>query len=312
VVVGYWVDDSHCLGIEASGFILSRRNVTLDSDTGLNTLTFPFSFAMPGTGTGGTGTGAAAPNLVLTTDAQAHLSVTSSTKLWGGELNARSGTCCFGPLTFEGFLGFRYVDLEEGLTSNEAIALFPPVVGGVFVPGGIPNNPGLPLVFNIFDDIQTRNQFYGAQLGGTIDWRFGCFFLNGTGSIGLGDMHQSVNLLGGSASLAAGTPSIAPGGLITSADDLGHHSREHCAFVSEWGIKFGYSFGCHLRAFVGYNALFLSSVVRPPDQVSFSRTNLQVTVNGTPQTINVLSPGFRFNASEVWVQGCDFGVEVRF
>src|SRR5262249_26054744 len=148
-IVGFWVDDNHCLGIEASGFILSRRNVTLASDTGLNTLSFPFSFTMPGAGTGGTGTGAAAPNLVLSTDARAHLSATASTKLWGGELNARSGTCCFGPLTFEGFLGFRYVDLEEGLTSNEAIALFPPVVGGVFLPGGIPNNPGLPVIFNV-------------------------------------------------------------------------------------------------------------------------------------------------------------------
>jgi hypothetical protein len=53
-------------------------------------------------------------------------------------------------------------------------------------------------------------------------------------------------------------------------------------------------------------------VARPADQVPFSRTNLQVTVNNAPQRINVISPGFQFAALTVLVQGCNFGLEFRY
>jgi hypothetical protein len=299
LTAGYWLDDQHCGAIEVSGFFLATRNMDLNSDTGQNLLSFPFSFMIPGF------TGTTPPPSILTLDADARLHTSSSVEMWGTEVQGRCGKVWIGSVAIEGFGGFRYINLEEDFTSPESISLV-----------GIPGLSNLPLIptpagFAFTDDIHTRNQFYGAQLGGTIDWCWHCFFLNLTGKVGLGDMHQAVDLLGNTVSL---TPpvTVTPGGLVTSADDLGHHSRDRCCVLTEGGVNFGYNFGCHLRAFVGYNALFLSSVARPPDQVSFARTNLQVTVNNTPQSINVISPGFRFSSTDVTVQGCNFGLEFRY
>jgi hypothetical protein len=187
--VGYWFDDAHCFALEASGFFLSPRNIDATTSTGTNLLTFPLSVMIPGT------TGTPGSAAILTLAANAQLRATSFNEMWGAEVNGRSGKCWIGPVSFEGFGGLRYINLEEDFSSTESISLT-----GIPALTNFPLTPA-PAGFSFFDAIHTRNQFYGAQLGAMVDCCCGCFFLNATGKLGLGDMHQAVNLEGGALSL---------------------------------------------------------------------------------------------------------------
>ena len=77
--------------------------------------------------------------------------------------------------------GFRYVDLRETLNIST-------VSSDILT---VPNT-----VLSQSDQFNTRNQFYGGQLGGRINWQYDRFVLDLTGKLALGDTHQTVDIQG--------------------------------------------------------------------------------------------------------------------
>jgi hypothetical protein len=57
-----------------------------------------------------------------------------------------------------------------------------------------------------------------------------------------------------------------------------------------------------VTATVGYTFLYISSVVRPSDQIDRS-------VNIAPPNTR---PAFSFHATDFWTQGVNLGLEIRF
>jgi hypothetical protein len=326
---GVWLDPEESFGLEATGFFLSRRSVSFNSTTGnmLNQgiIDLPSSVVVTNLMlTQGPLTVTAAGNpftAVAVRQATANLTGSSSTGIWGTELNARCTSPSLGAVS--GLLGFRFLDFSENLLVHDTTQLFlPPGVQDLNSAGGqlFPNPAlGLPanLSFTTSDIIRTRNLFYGGQVGLNFDMLIGRFMIDLQGKTGLGVVHQTVNFFGTTVSTStpistATNGMVLPGGLLSSPLDLGKHSSNKIAFVPEINVKLGYLILPNLRAYVGYDFLYLSSAVRPGEQTGISTAGVQATVAGTTTPITVNQPTFRYHDTGVWYNGINFGVEFRY
>ncbi|HTU20456.1 MAG TPA: BBP7 family outer membrane beta-barrel protein [Gemmataceae bacterium] len=288
---GYWFDDCHKWGIDVGGFFLgSGANTTSISSMGTPFLARPFVNAL----TGAQDIEAvAAPNGLTGT-----FSTVNTFFLYGAEANLRRNLFCGCNWYIDGFVGWRLLGLNESLSMNENLA----VVSS--------SNPNLPAgsTFLVHDRFGTSNLFNGAQIGSIGEYRFGRWFVNVRGSVALGGTQQFVNISGSTTSAAPGIPATTlPGGLLAQSSNMGSYTRSMVSMVDEIGINLGYQFTPHIGAFIGYNFLYWTSVVRPAEQIDtvVNPNLIPPAVGGGPSR-----PQFSFNGSDFWVQGINFGLRI--
>ena len=196
--------------------------------------------------------------------------------------------------------GFRYLDLREGLGIAENLQVFPgaPIFAGASI--------------GAFDQFDTRNQFYGGQLGVRAEVRQDRLFANFTGKLALGDTHQTVDINGATTITPPGGPAIVrPGGLLALPSNAGRFSRDEFSVVPEGSVNVGYQVTNNLRAYVGYTFLYWSDVVRPGDAIDLRVNSTRVPTSLAPPS-GPAAPLFAVPGSDFWAQGIDFGVELRF
>lgn len=321
---GVWLDPDGSLGVESTFFFVNRESLGFSSTTGSSgdqsVITFPGAtnnvFIVTPTTTTAIGTTTTTARVLsqsftafVVRQASTTLTGTASTGMWGGELNARATSTSLGAVS--GLVGFRYLNFHEDLNLNNSVHLFlPPGFADRNGLGG-PLNTNLPtdLAFATTDRIRTRNEFYGGQIGLDLDMFVGRFIMDIRAKVALGVMHQTANVFGVS-TLPDGT--TAAGGLLSSAFDQGSHSRNRIAAIPEVNVKLGYLITPNLRAYVGYDFLYLSNVLRPGDQTGITTSGVSATVAGSTSQITVSQPAFRFSETDVWVQGINFGMELRY
>jgi hypothetical protein len=311
ITAGLWCDDRREIGVEASYFFLASHTVTqsVSSSGEANAPILAVPFFADDLGMETTFVLASPSTLA----GAATLSLTS--RLQGAELNGAVRVCRGGAFGLDVLAGFRFVELRENLS-------FATTSLGIESPGAGSNNG---LILNTLDQFNTHNRFYGGQLGVRAEYRMGDLFVGARAKLALGDMHQ-VALIDGSATTnffnaPAGGPftgvptQILPGsGIFAQPTNIGRTSRHEFEAVPEIGVSVGYEFMDGVRAFVGYDLLYLSSVLRPGNQIdrtiTFSQT-LQNTIAG-----NASAPGDRpivpLAGSSFWAQGVNFGVEWRY
>lgn len=324
---GVWLDPQESLGLESSFFFINSRLVPFRDTTGNNITQFPLTFPNSSniytlttttTATSTTTTSTLLQSLptVAVRQSTSNISGSSSSALLGGEVNARSvfglqyARDPFLGYLVSGLLGFRYVDFHESLQVGDAVGLFLPP-GFQDVNGfGQPLNTNLPtnLNYTTLDSIRTTNQFFGGQGGLDVNWYAGRFLVDLRGKVGLGVMHETVDVFGATQTNGV----VVPGGLLSSPLDQGTHTFNRIAVVPEINVKLGYQLRSWVRVFAGYDFLYLSSVVRPGDQTAISSTNIQATVSGTTTTILLNQPSFQFHPTDLVVNGINCGVEFRY
>ena len=121
-------------------------------------------------------------------------------------------------------------------------------VRGTFFPGGGGAFAGTffgpalaPYQVVTADYVQTRNDFFGGNVGFRGDIGYGNWFLNLTGKVAAGYMRQRVDLVGYSTLTAStGLVSTQPGGFFNIAQDLGRHHKDRFAVLPEGGVSVGY------------------------------------------------------------------------
>ncbi len=80
---------------------------------------------------------------------------------------------------------------------------------------------------------------------------------------------------------------------------IGQYSTSHFAVAPECQLQFGYQFTPGIRAGIGYNCLFLSSVVRPGNQID--------------QTYDGVShPLVPMTTTTFWAQGINFTMQFNY
>ena len=97
------------------------------------------------------------------------------------------------------------------------------------------------------------------------------------------------------------------------ASNSGRFTRDAFAVVPEAQVQLGYQLTGQLRAFVGYNFLYVSEVVRPGDQIDRVVDIRQVPLlTPTPALVASSRPAVPFHMTDYWAQGVTFGMAFRY
>jgi hypothetical protein len=293
-MAGWWFGCDHCLGVEGGGFFLGKQTDRFTATSfGTPILARPFFnvllnqqdaefVAEPGN--------AAMNGVAARPPLAGTITGTASSSFWGAEADLRSRLCC-GPCYYvDVFGGYRYLGLDDTLTVSESLQAF---------------ETATPFAFVGFDSFKATNRFNGGQIGLDGELRRARWSLGLRTSIALGDVSERVDISGGKS--LNGVASA--GDLLTQqGTNIGAFHRDRFAWSPQIGLKLGYQVTNHMRAFVGYDFLYVSSVVRAGDQVNLLVNPLPLAgVAGGPA-----EPSFAFHGSDFWAQGVNFGLEFRY
>jgi hypothetical protein len=304
---GHWFDDNGCRGFDWRVFWVAPTTATFGaSSPPFPLLARPFFNVNPGiTGVpfGPSAEVVAAPGVTG--------AVTASMKstLWGAETNYRRFLAGNGCARLDLLVGYRYLDLRDDLTVSETFTAIP----GAILPAGAMTVSG-----TVFDRFRTQNQFHGGQVGLAGSVQRGRWSLDGRSTLALGTVFQSADISGGQRlAFPDGSVAAVPGGLLAvPGANIGHFSQSRFAVVPEVGVNLGYQLTSHLKVFVGYNFLYLSSAVRPggvidPNIDAARVPNLLPAGSGAPLATSI-SPQPQFHASGYYIQGINFGLVYRW
>jgi hypothetical protein len=327
IAVGFWVDREQTWGLEARGEVIDRGvdNFAAVGTLPSNPLTFNTGLAptittlvAPGINGGSTTLTTTGTPIVFVRQTQSSLIGSASNEFYSGELNAKGVFLRLGCVDFGGLVGFRYLRYEEEIAINTAASLVKPA-GSLETPGSLAADTlSQNLTFNTTNRVRALNQFFGAQTGLDIDMKFGSFFLDVRGTLGLGDMHQVADIVGTTTLVnndpAHPTPAstFSAGGLLSGPTDNGQHSRDRFAYVPEVNAKLGCEVTSWLRCWVGYDGLVIGHAASAPGSTVTNTLNTTVSLGGSTSNVNIAQPAFRFQDRDVWVQGATFGFEVRY
>jgi hypothetical protein len=191
--------------------------------------------------------------------------------------------------------GYRFFRMDEDLFIQSQIN----PEGGIFLPGTF---------FAAFDRFSTQTQFHGGYVGLLSDLRRGRFSLETNVQLGMGNVHEVVNIQGQQTIFDGITTTTVEGGLLAKPTNIGHHSRDQFALIPDVEFKAGFQVLPSVRLTAGYNFVYVTRVVRAGNEV-----DLVVNPNqNATQVIGPHRPEVRFNATNLWVQGVTTGVEIRF
>jgi hypothetical protein len=297
--LGHWFDPCQCCGVEASYFFLGNRSVSQSVSSGAAgspVVAVPFF---------NTAFGFEDAYLVASPGVFAGSATLSvSSQLQGAECNGVCNLFRTGAFRVYGLGGFRYLNLVEDLTFATASR---DLTDAGFI--------------NTLDEFDTRNNFYGGQLGLRSEFTRGRFVIETTAKVALGDMNEVVKINGSSFSnltmASLGAPTIvaarsAPGGLFAQPSNIGNYQRNTFCVVPEGDITFGWQLTRRARVTAGYSFLYMSNVVRPGDQINRNLNLTQNVVQGSGTLVGPAQPSFAFHGTDYWAQGISFGLQLRF
>jgi hypothetical protein len=296
--LGGWLNECQTIGLEGDYFFLGSRSAEFTAGgnglPGSQLIARPIVNAITG--------GETAEIIASPGAAAGNIHISSSSRLEGAGTSVLANLCCTCCSRVDLFAGFRYLELREGIGIMEDVAVNPdvPSIGGS--------------TFAVADQFDTRNRFYGGQLGARAEYRRGNAFVDLTGSIALGTMHEEIDIHGSTViTPPGGSPTTVAGGVLALPTNSGHFSRDRFAAVPEIGLNVGYQVTESMRAFVGYSFLYCSNVVRPGDVIDRTVNLSQIPSNlGSGPPAGPARPTVIFKDTEFWAQGVNFGLEFRF
>jgi Putative beta barrel porin-7 (BBP7) len=287
---GGWFNSAHTIGLDGSIFFLGQASSSFgafDRSGAGNTVInepvvgapFITQVSAPGVESGG-------------------VNVNVTSRFGGGDINGLFNIYRCNGLTVNLLGGFRYLELDETLTIAANSNLFTTTI----FTDGLGNTlltapPGSSI--QVIDQFGTKNQFYGGQIGGQVQYDVDRWFVSATGKLGIGSTTESVNINGTTfVQPVNGSPTVLAGGNYATLQS-GHYSQNKFAVAPELGLNFGYQFTPFIRGMVGYNFIYLSSVLRPGNQIDNNYDG-------------VIHPTVPMATSSFWAQGITFSLQFNY
>ncbi|HEX5273456.1 MAG TPA: BBP7 family outer membrane beta-barrel protein, partial [Gemmataceae bacterium] len=255
VTAFYWFDQDHTLGLDASGFWMNdaMRQAVVGGTGDVNGQVVARPFFNPNFNTQDSDP-VSVPSVL-----SGGLVIRESRSFMGAEANARYSLCVdCGPVTRVTFLaGGRWLYLDEALNFVEQVNELPDSLG---TPGN---------TFNIAENFNTYNRYYGGQIGLETESRVGPVVLTVAAKVGCGETYETVKTGAGTrVTEPDGTVIVDPTrGLLVQPSNLGRSSTNKFSVVPELAANLAWEFNEHFRVSVGYNFLFWSSVLRPGETI---------------------------------------------
>jgi len=292
---GYWLDPSHCRGIEAYFFAPGDSSLTYSnaSTNGLPILARPFFDSNPATQQ------YVAQLLAHPEVANGSFDFDYTTETIGAGVLLRTNAARSFEHNVDFVGGYRYTRISDDLLINDELT-------STATGGSIP----LGTVVSGFDDISTSNEYHGLDLGMQVDFKRDRWTFTFLGKCALGNMSQDIDINGSTTVAVPGAaPTTTAGGLLTQPTNIGTYSRDKFTVVPEASINARYELNCRWTLTAGYNFIFWNNVVRADDQIDFRVNTTQIgggTLFGPGQ------PEMEFKETNYWLQGFNAGLELRF
>lgn len=296
---GYWFDDEQDVGIDAGYFFVGGRALGQTfTSPGNPVLAVPFF---------NTSTGMQDSSLVTYPGIMSgSVSVAAMTFLQGADANLSKSLWQSEHCRLTALGGFRWVGLTEGveIDATSLVQLAPQFQGF-----GIPFDGNTILVKDRFD---TRNNFYGGQLGMRFDVQRKRFTLELLGKVALGVTNQAATIHGFTG-IDTQPPVAVPAGLYAVGSNSGTFTRNVFGVVPEVGANLKFQLTEHIHVFGGYSFTYWNNVARPGDLIDQAVNPNQVPTSATfGATGGPARPGFQFHSSSFFAQGANFGMEFRW
>jgi hypothetical protein len=295
--LGGWLDDCHKLGVEGDFFMLESEGTGFAaSSTGSPIVARPFF----NTSTGRPDAQLIALPGVLSGSVSAH---SGSTGLLGADALLRCNLCCGCNSRLDVLGGFRYLRLSDHLGVDENL-----VTTSATNPNFVPLGTSIVLA----DRFDTRNEFYGFNLGLKGSVRRGPWVLQGLAQLAVGDNREVVNISGATTFTVPGAaPVTGVGGLLALPSNIGRFSKDRVEVIPEFGVRIGYQVTPRLQVFAGYTFLYWADVLRAGSEVDLVVNPTLLPGSPIPPT-GAQRPMPLLNNTSFWAQGIDLGVELRF
>ena len=309
VGAGHWFDDNQCRGVEGRLFWVAPATTTFSaSSPPFPLLARPFFNTNPGVMTPNVGLGSSAEVIAGPGVATGNVIASFKSTVWGAEANYRRFLACHGCARLDLLVGYRYLDVREDLSITESFTRVP----GSDLTVGIPAQMGV-----ISDRFRTENHFHGGQIGLAGSLQRGRWSLDGRSTIAFGTVFQSAEISGVQMlTFPNGTVQTAAGGLLAvPGANIGRWTQDRFAVVPEVGLNVGYQLTSHMKVFVGYNFLYLSSAVRPGDVIDPNIDAARVPnllPGGAGSPVVPVRPIAHLNTSGYFIQGINFGLIYRW
>ena len=234
------------------------------------------------------------------------LNIHTSSEILGGDIGIRKNLCCSADACsqnsrrLDGYLGYRYFRVDEGIRISErleSISLTGPTVLGTTI--------------DLFDDFQTKNEFHGATIGVIGAMQRGRWTTELMSRVAFGNLSREA-IINGATTTTVPTlaPVTNPGGLLAQSTNIGVYEDDDFAVLPELQLNLSYAVKRNMRLTAGYSFMYLGDVVRPGDIIDRS-LNGQLLDPTLPVT-GPSRPSFVWNDSSMWLMGLNLGVEVNF
>lgn len=196
--------------------------------------------------------------------------------------------------------GFRYADLEEDLRINDAsvalVDINTDMDPAIEIPAGTQTHR-----FDLFD---TRNRFYGGQVGARWQARRGPVSVRLQGKLALGATHQNVRVDGRLLQAIPGVGQVSlPSAILARSTNIGEYSRDEFSVIPEIGAYVGYDILDGLSVYAGYTFLYWTNVLRPGDQIDRA---FGLRPGAQPR------PAFDLHETDFWAHGLSLGASLTF
>jgi hypothetical protein len=231
------------------------------------------------------------------------VSAVTSNRLWGAEIDARCRLPAIFSDRLDFILGYRHIGFDESLDQTGS---------GTFISGV----PSPSATINFEDHFGVHNNFDGAVIGLEAEYDCRCLFLDLRGKFGLGNVHEDWTINGSTTfvSTLPGTPSQTfNGGVLAQPSNSGHFSRNRFDFLGEITVNGGVRFlNDHGKAYIGYNFLGLSKILRPGLLLDDVDTRAVPSLQGMPGSVATASPSQRVDDGRFWAEGLNFGLSFEY
>jgi hypothetical protein len=154
-------------------------------------------------------------------------------------------------------------------------------------------------MFNLSDRFDTENEFHGGMIGLMGSYANGRWAVNWTTKVSYGGARQAAEISGQTTiTPTVGAPVTSAGGLLAQPSNSGVFERSQGVWVPELSLNLMYHASPNWSLGVGYNYMWISSVLQSGEQID---THVDLS-----QTLVPPRPAFQFRDTDYWFQGVNF------
>jgi len=236
-------------------------------------------------------------------------------------------------MSLDFLMGYKFLELKEDFNVFSETGLNQVTITPIFRPGpfGVPIQIGTritptpvavggvttiaPATVSVSDRFTATNRFNGGTIALRSEIRYGIVTLTTTSKLGIGNMHQVLEIQGTTAfaNPATGLGGSAFGGLYANPTNIGKFDNDEFAVIPEINLNVGVNLTRSLSMYIGYNYLYVNKVARPGSQINPNIDATTIPFSATYGNAGSV-PGTRrlFVQDEFWLQGVNFGFQLRY